>query len=84
MSQLLYLHQGVVKRRPDKKDARRRPRTPQVTPEIFIETHKNALKTPQTPQVFTETHKDDPSFHRDAQGRPKDAQGRPKDAPKTP
>ena len=52
-----YRSQGMVKRRPDKKDARRRPndaarrpKTPQVTPEIFIETHKdvpsNALKTP--------------------------------------
>ena len=71
----------MVQRHPDKKDAQRRPKTPQV----FIETHKDdptSFKMPQVTlkdapidvQVFIETHKDAQAFiemYKDAQVMPK-------------
>ena len=63
----LGIFQGVVKKRPDKKDA------PSDARNLHRDTQRRPKDAPRTPQVFIETHKDAPSFHRDAQGRPKDA-----------
>ena len=57
----LCLGQGLVKRRPDKKDARRRPKTPQVT--LQVTPQRSPKDAPKTPQGRP---KDAPSFHRDA------------------